>query len=331
MMDTEHGLPVIIFHSPLADDAPADELDVLDEASFFSEGLKSIGYKVMTMPFCYDLQDLEKILNDHKPTLVINLVETLFSSGRFVHFAPAMLEHACVPFTGCSSEALYITSHKILAKRCMLANNIPTPAFYDQESLISLNTHVEDRSFIIKSVWEHASFGLDETQTLLYAGTEKLATKFAGKGNKLEGFFAEEYVHGREFNLSIIGSLNSPEVLPIAEMCFDYPAGKPRILGYRAKWDNDSFEYKHTYRRFLPVNQEAELQRELSDIGIKCWTAFGLKGYARIDFRVDSSGQVYVLEINSNPCISDDSGFVAAARQAGLTQEQLIQQIIDAV
>jgi D-alanine-D-alanine ligase len=120
-------------------------------------------------------------------------------------------------------------------------------------------------------------------------------------------------------------------VLPIAEMCFDYPADKPRILGYRAKWDTESFEYQHTQRRFLAADQDVDLQRRLIDIGKKCWSVFGLKGYARIDFRVDSSGQVFVLEMNANPCISDDSGFVAAAIQGGLTQQQLIQRIIDAV
>lgn len=331
MKDTGCGFSVIIFHSPLANDAPADELDVLDEAAFFGEGLKAIGYKVMTMPFCYDLQELERIRSDHKPAFVVNLVETLFGSGRFVHFAPALFEHIRVPFTGCSSEALYITSHKILAKKCMLANHIPTPAFYDQESLFTINTHKDDRSFLIKSVWEHASFGMDENKTLIHIGTEKLATKFATEGGALDGFFAEEYIHGREFNMSIIGSLQNPEVLPIAEMCFDYPDHKPRIVGYRAKWDTASFEYKHTFRQFLDAGQDVDLQRALRDIGLRCWSAFGLKGYARIDFRVDSSGQVYVLEINANPCISDDSGFVAAALQGGLNQQQLIQRIIDAV
>ena len=58
-------------------------------------------------------------------------------------------------------------------------------------------------------------------------------------------YFAEEFIEGREFNLSVLGE--PPQVLPPAEIDFStFPAGKPRIVGHVAKWDEASFEYHNT-------------------------------------------------------------------------------------
>ena len=63
-------------------------------------------------------------------------------------------------------------------------------------------------------------------------------------------------------------------------------------------------------------------------IALQCWKLFELRGYARVDFRVDAHNRPWVLEVNANPCISPDSGFVAASQKAGLTFEQVIDRII---
>jgi len=55
---------------------------------------------------------------------------------------------------------------------------------------------------------------------------------------------------------------------------------------------------------------------------------FKLRGYARVDFRVDAQNNIWILEINVNPCITPDSGFVAATRQANLTFEQVVARIL---
>jgi D-alanine-D-alanine ligase len=66
----------------------------------------------------------------------------------------------------------------------------------------------------------------------------------------------------------------------------------------------------------------------LADLGRACWDLFELRGYARVDFRVDQSGRPWVLEINANPCIAPDAGFMAAAAQAGLTIDEVVARII---
>jgi D-alanine-D-alanine ligase len=66
----------------------------------------------------------------------------------------------------------------------------------------------------------------------------------------------------------------------------------------------------------------------LTEIARACWHLFGLRGYARVDFRVDQDGQPWVLEVNANPCISPDGGFVAAAAQVGLSLNDVVGRII---
>ena len=68
--------------------------------------------------------------------------------------------------------------------------------------------------------------------------------------------------------------------------------------------------------------------QELKAIATGCWELFDLRGYARVDFRVDCVGKPWVLEVNVNPCLSPDAGFAAAALQAGLDLTHVVQRII---
>jgi len=142
-------------------------------------------------------------------------------------------------------------------------------------------------------------------------------------------FFIEEFISGREFNVSVLGGEMGPQVMPLAEMTFrDYPAGKPRIVGYEAKWKEGTFEYENTERTFDYSPSDNKMRRKMKSMALKCWDIFGLKGYARVDFRVDENNEPFVLEINSNPCMSRDAGLFASCEKAGLSYVEMVQRII---
>ena len=185
--------------------------------------------------------------------------------------------------------------------------------------------------WIVKSVWEHASVGLEDGSVA--ATHEALADEIARRTRteRIEHLFVEGYVEGREFNLALLGGTSDgePQSLPPAEIQFlGYPVGKPKMVGYRAKWDEGSFEYGNTPRRFDFPGEDERLLQTLISMSRKCWKAFELRGYARVDFRVDGSGRPWVLEINTNPCISPDAGFMAAAGRAGLSMEDVVRRIV---
>jgi D-alanine-D-alanine ligase len=141
--------------------------------------------------------------------------------------------------------------------------------------------------------------------------------------------FAERYINGREFNLALLAGVEGPEVLPPAEIVFeDHREDQLRIVGYRAKWDEHSFEYHHTPRNYAFPFRDAELIKHLTSLAVKCWSTFTLRGYARVDFRVDEHNTPWILEINTNPCLSPDAGFAAALKQAHITFASALERII---
>jgi D-alanine-D-alanine ligase len=145
--------------------------------------------------------------------------------------------------------------------------------------------------------------------------------------------FAERYVEGRELNVSLLAGPRGPNVLPPAEILFcGFPANTARLVDYRAKWDPDSLEYQNTPRRFRFPAADQPLLEELVRLTRSCWYLFGLRGYARVDFRVDPRGKPWILEVNANPCLSPDAGFAAALGEAGLSFQEGIERILaDAV
>ncbi|RJP37206.1 MAG: hypothetical protein C4547_05880 [Phycisphaerales bacterium] len=145
--------------------------------------------------------------------------------------------------------------------------------------------------------------------------------------------FAEAYIDGREFNLSLLCGPRGPQVLPPAEIDFvDYPPEKPHIVGYAAKWDDRAFEYHATPRRFDVDEADRGLVETLRALAVHCWRLFDLRGHVRVDFRVDERNQPWILEVNANPCLSPEAGFMAAAARAGLTIEHVVERLLrDAV
>ena len=313
---------VIILHNEIKT-GTADELDVLNQKALVAEACSALGNKVLFMTLGNDVrQDIKAVVSE-KPDLVFNLVESLWGKGELIYFAPALLNAYRIPYTGVPLDALFLTSSKVLAKKKMLNEDLPTAPFFLTSETAGLE---KDRKYIVKPVWEEASVGI--------SGDQVFSPSDAGKVEKISRmdprhYFIEEFIDGREFNVSIIAGEEGPEVLPPAEMIFSgYFDNKPKIAGYKAKWDEESDEYKNTRRSFDTVEKDTALGKKLEEICIKSWKAFNLHGYARIDFREDSAGNIYILDINGNPCISPDSGFIAASHKAGYSEKQLVGRIL---
>lgn len=321
-----HKKKVVMLINAISASPTADELDVLTQAEAVEYELHSLGYLTERIFLGLDMQSVSDQLKRISPLFVFNLVESLDNSGRMIYFAPALLEHLNIPFTGSHSEAIFITSNKILAKGLMLQNGLPTPEWVGSNSPGRLKP---SSRYIAKPVWEDASVGISDESIL--NGETALMQDFLKKHASMPYFF-EEYIEGREFNISILSGNNGPEVLPMAEIVFDqYPEGKPKIVGYEAKWDEDSFEYRHSLRSFGVEETDPDLALKLKKICIDCWEIFNLKGYMRIDFRVDQTDGPWILEINANPCLSPDAGFFAASQKAGYSFKHVVERICEDV
>jgi D-alanine-D-alanine ligase len=321
---------IVILHSDVAPDASEDELDCLRQADTIAGALRQLGYDPVLMPFVLDLGQTINNLNSIRPDVVFNLVETVNSKGSLIYFAPALLDHLHIPYTGCGTDAIFLTSNKPLAKKIMHDAGIPTPAWITKAG--TRYGSALAGTYIVKACWEHASVGLDDDSIVTFADASKLLAAMEDRSKKIGGeFFAEAYIEGREFNIALItGPAGELKILPPAEMLFiDYAPDKLKLLDYRAKWVEDSFEYNNTRRTMDLGAEDASLVAQLQDIAKNCWQLFGLRGYARVDFRVDKDGNPLVLEINANPCLALEAGFAVALELAGIEYSKAMEYLIN--
>lgn len=320
----------VLHDEPPAEPRP-DEEDTQQQARVVAERLGASGHDVARIPLGLDLGAARRALEELAPAAVVNLVESVGGSGRLIHLAPALLEVIGLRFTGARAAAMFATTHKLVAKRLLASAGLPTPAWVDADAALSGPADGASR-WIVKSVCEDASLGIDDAAVVEVARPERLAPLVARRAARLGGeAFAERYVEGREFNFSLLAKDDGVELLPAAEILFEgFPAGKPRIVGYAAKWDAASFEYSHTPRRFAFPADDAALLAEMERLARRVWSLFGLSGYARVDFRVDASGRPWILEANANPCLAEDAGFAAAAARANLALPAVLERILAA-
>ena len=320
---------IVILHGEVPDGAAADEQDVLVEVRQVSEALDGLGYEAVALALSLDLDRAARRLRELSPLAVFNLVESIEGQDRLLHLAAALLDFLAVPYTGTGSDGLYLATNKLLAKRLLSRAGIPTPPWSTARQALAAEPGF-DPPFLVKSVWDNASRGVEEI--FESAGELQRHLSALSEAPGPVEVFVERYIDGREFNLSVLQNGSGARVLPPAEMLFqDYPPGKPRIVGYAAKWDPASFEYSHTVRRFDFGPGDRALIRELGDLALSCWEQLGIEGYARVDFRVDDQGSPFVLEVNPNPCISMVAGLAAAAARAGLSYRELVRRILQPV
>ena len=336
---------VLIVYDHVPDDAAPDQADALVQARAISNALETLGHEWMTLGVTLDLEAARDAIARLAPDLVFNLVESLGGSGRLIHALPALLDAMGVPYTGASAEAQFITSHKPLAKKLLAAEHIATPDFMTLDKLrqtLAMDTgeRLAAKRWILKSIWEHASIGLDASSVIDTNHVATILRELEARLDRLGGAgFAEEYIDGREFNISLLGrgeevtpGVWMPQVLPPAEIAFREQStwgSRPKIVNYDCKWNEHSFEYQHTERIFEFSEDDGPLLERLTQIARACWVIFELRGYARVDFRVDANGEPWMLEVNTNPCLSPDAGFAFALQRADVACSDAIGRIID--
>ncbi|MGQ9574721.1 MAG: GNAT family N-acetyltransferase [Thermoguttaceae bacterium] len=329
---------VLILYNAVSPADSAADRDVLDQVEAVSGALAKLGDDQESLACTLDLDRTRRELLRRRPEVVFNLVECLGGSDALAHLAPALLEGLRIPYTGAPAEAICLTNNKLATKQRLRRAGLPTPDWFccQGRSAPSLaheqNGHAfhPGEPYLLKVALEHASFALEEDCLVRPENPEVLRDLVGAHAARLDRpCYAERYIAGREFNITMLTGPEGPQVLPPAEVDFSaFPPGKPQIVGYRAKWDEQSFEFRYTPHRFEFPDSDRPLLDRLVRLSVECWRLFGLRGYGRVDFRVDAAGQPWILEVNANPCLSPDGGFVFALGLAGIAFEQAIARII---
>jgi D-alanine-D-alanine ligase len=319
--------PNALIVSSTLDAATPDEFDIPAHLEYLTRQFNAHFAKILTRKFSDDGPQFREYCAERDIGFVVNMVESIGGKGEFIALAPLLFETMRIPFTGSGSAAIANTNDKLLCKGWLKAAGVPTPAWLDAETAHSAPA---GKTYIVKSVTEHASIGMDQSSVCM--GRAAIAQRMRELSAATQSrAFAEEFIDGREFNVSILETQDGPLVPPIAEMTFvDYPQDMHRIVDYHAKWNTGSFAESHTVRKFLKAEADRVLCERIAEMARRVWTLFGLSGWARVDFRMDAMGALYVIDVNANPDLSADAGFMSACREAGLDKAKIFKAIADA-
>lgn len=257
---------------------------------------------------------------DHKTRqaggIVFNMSYGIQGDCRYTH-VPAMLEMAGIPYTGSNPLGHVLALDKVIAKSLMRDADVPTPNYrvmsWQDQQVDGLQFPV-----IVKPRHESTSYGLHFVRNHheLENAVSDVVMRYQQEA------LVEEYIDGREVCVGLLGN-GSIEFLPIVELDFD--ARELHTLTRADKYHKSTDEPI----KICPALVNEQLADRLRELSLSTFRACHCKDYARVDIRVDPSGNPFVLEINSMVSLGSRGTFVLAANKAGYNFKSLIARILD--
>jgi D-alanine-D-alanine ligase len=304
--------------------APEAKAGVLAAAEAIHSGLAHAGYDVIPVQI-ESPQALLSALQPFNPAryVVFNWYEGLEPCAEDAAQVTALLDELGFIYTGADTIALRTTQDKIRGGRVLHTHGIPTPA--GQPAAADNLSQWNRYPAIVKLATEHGSECMTVNSVVhdeeaLRAQVDKLTA--AG----IQSLMVSEFVDGREFTVSLWGN-GTLEALPLLEVDYGaYPPSVPHIRSFEAKWDAASAAHQ-SIRLGPPRDLPSQLQDRIERTARDAYRAFGLRDYGRIDLRLKQDAP-QVIDVNSNPDITADSSFVAAAERAGYDYPTMLDRIV---
>jgi D-alanine-D-alanine ligase len=299
-------------------------LTINDSVEAVYRALTESGYPAIRLPLLPPLESAKESLRKLETDVVFNLFEGFDGCPETEPAITNFLAELGLTYTGCPGTALSLGLDKINTKAHLEAMGTETPRYQLLGPKTSSLFHLS-YPCIVKPYAEDGSNGISEESVVHdSASLEKQVATISRLFGKRA--LVEEFIDGREFNVTVLGT-TPPKALPISEIIYSLPPGLPRILTFSAKWDPQSIYFRGT-KAVCPADIDAELQEQIPQTALLAFRLLGSRGYARVDFRLDSEKKLKIIELNPNPDISPDAGAALQARVAGLSYNQFIEQIM---
>jgi D-alanine-D-alanine ligase len=294
------------------------EFDHPSTIDVIAKAIEACGFKIKKIGNVLNL--LER-LDSLKVDIVFNISEGLEGRNRESQ-VPILLEIADIPFVGADALTLGLTLDKVMAKKIFIAERIPTPKFFEIESVEGLvNTDHCRFPLIVKPRFEGSSKGLSDSSRVENMEELKKQVEYVIKTYK-QPALVEEFISGQEFTVAIVG--NDPqEAMPVVQIKIDGKLQLNDKFYTFARISSDRLEY------ICPAKISGELTAKLQELALKTYKAVECRDFGRVDFRVDKEGEPYVLEINPLPSLSTEDVFMLIAKNIGISYEEMIGKILN--
>jgi D-alanine-D-alanine ligase len=291
------------------------------------KSLVRLGHSVETLPVFDNVGDILEKLRNCVPDVVFNLTESFHHNRAHEPNIPALLELMKVRYTGAGPDALMLCKDKAITKKVLAYHKVRVPGFvvsHRQSPLRRLKrfkfpAFVKPRSEESSDGISKASFARDEGEAIERA--QFIHQKFDCDA------LIEEYIDGRELYISVLGC-RRPTVFPPREVFFDnMPADAPKFATYHAKW-NDAYRKKWGITNGAAKELPPEVEKDLRKIARNVYGWLNIRGCGRLDVRLTPNGELFVIEANPNPSLSQDEDFAESAAAAGMDYDALITAIL---
>ena len=280
--------------------------------------LLSVGHRIQWIPVRDRIEEIVAPIRRRRPAVIVNLCEGFRGHSAYEAQVAGLLEMLDIPFTGNSSRALFQCHDKFRTNAILKACGLSTPQSWLVEDARQLPV-VARFPLIVKPNSEDASIGIYPQSVVRtrMALRKQVARVLAAYD---QSALVESFVDGREINAAIVEE-SAPRVLPLSEILFQhYPAGLPRIVGYDAKWQAAHPTYRGTVP-VCPAPVSPALAQRLTRAALQAYRVLKLRGYARVDFRLDARSCPYILDVNPNPDTSREAGLARSLAAKGITYE----------
>ncbi|MEE1675465.1 D-alanine--D-alanine ligase [Agarivorans aestuarii] len=225
------------------------------------------------------------------------------------------LEYLGLPYTGSRVLGSALAMDKIRCKQIWQNIGLPTAAYaiVEQDSykpadaadiLAKLSGEV-----IVKPALEGSSIGMAKADS-----AEELQEAIENAFEYDTRVLIEQWITGAEYTVSIVGGTVMPSIRMQTPHSF---------YDYSAKYQSSSTEY------FCPSGLSEEQEAQLAEIALKAFKSVDCEGWGRVDFMADQQGNWYLLEVNTSPGMTEKSLVPMAAKQYGLSFDQLVVSILD--
>ncbi len=258
--------------------------------------------------------------------VIFNLLEWDGMDGLILVRAMEVLDKTRIPYTGSSKDALEVCNDKSRMKASLDRFGLPTPRW--QEFTTGKEVVREDLVYpvIVKLGLQHCSVGLTKDAVVTHPHELTNVVK-----DRIETFtqtvYAEEFIVGREFQVTLIERKQGLAVLPPAEILFT-TKGTGAFLTYGSRWDETHADYKESSVGLAVLS--TSLMEKINRISQRAFKDLGFADYSRLDIRTRDD-EVFILEANANPGLgdSDDYGMTVSYKAAGMTFADFIREIVE--
>ena len=312
------------------DDTSGHDLATVEWKTEFdvTSSLEEMGHDVRTLGVKDDLGVIRQAVDEFKPHIAFNLMEAFHEVGVFDMNVVSYLELLRLPYTGCNPRGMLLSRDKALSKKLMAYHRIPVPewAVFRRGLAIKRPRRLKF-PVIVKSLTQEASIGIAQASVVDDDAKLRERVRFVHESVGTDAI-AERFVDGRELYVGVMGS-ERLQAFPVWEIHFSkMPDGVHRIATDRVKW-SVKYQQKHGIKTAQATDLPNGLAERIQKVAKRVYRALEMSGYARMDLRLNTDGQFYVMEANANPQLAFGEDLAESAERAGLTYEELLQRILN--